>query len=84
MVKEFNYTSANGTKTRKVFVVTENDNYIGGFDLNLLTTRQANTIVNKNVDFIPTATTSTSDLVKHVSTWDKAYRNFTKSKMVNC
>ena len=36
MIKEFTYKSSSGVKSRKVFVIKENDTYIGGIDLNLL------------------------------------------------
>ena len=81
MVKEFNYTTANGTHTRKVFVVNDSANHIGGYDLNLLSSRQASMLVNKNSGFTATDSTSVHDLAKRVGTWDKAYRNFTKSKI---
>ena len=46
MIKEFTYKSSSGTKSRKVFVIKENDIYIGGIDLNLLSEEDALTIQN--------------------------------------
>ena len=54
MIKEFTYTSSNGTKSRKVFVIKENDVYIGGLDLNLLSEEDASTISNIYKDVVPT------------------------------
>ena len=51
MVREFVYTSSNGTKSRKVFVIKENDSYIGGIDLNLLSEEDADTITKLYKDF---------------------------------
>lgn len=45
MIKEFTYKSSSGVKSRKVFVIKENDTYIGGIDLNLLS-EEALTIQN--------------------------------------
>jgi hypothetical protein len=81
MVKDFNYTSANGTHDRHVFVVNETATHISGYDLNLLNARSANSIVKNNASFVPTDSTSISDLPKHTASWDKAYRCFSKTKI---
>lgn len=82
MVKEFDYTTSNGTKSRKVFVVTDKADYIGGYDLNMLSPRSASMLLKANSGFTATANTKSTDLPKHCASWDKAYRNFSKSKIV--
>lgn len=82
MVKEFVYTSSNGTKPRKVFVIKENSNYIGGIDLNLLSDEDSKFIIEKYKDVIPT-----SDFKEKITldgfnpSWNKAYRQFSKNKI---
>ena len=82
MVKEFSYTSSNGTKNRRVFVIKENSYYIGGIDLNLLSSEDADTISKMYKDVVPT-----NDFKSKISLdgfnpeWNKAYRQFSKSKI---
>ena len=82
MVKEFVYTSSNGTKSRKVFVIKENSNYIGGIDLNLLSDEDSKLITEKYKDVIPS-----SDFKEKIEldgfnpNWNKAYRQFSKNKI---
>lgn len=82
MIKEFTYKSSSGVKSRKVFVIKENDTYIGGIDLNLLSAEDALTIQNIYKDVIPTNDfTSKVHLEDFNPSWLKAYRQFTKSKI---
>ena len=82
MIREFVYTSSNGTKPRKVFVIKENDRYIGGIDLNLLSADDADTIAKLYKDVVPT-----NDFKAKITldgfdpTWNRAYRQFSKSKI---
>lgn len=82
MIKEFTYTSSNGTKPRRVFVIKENDVYIGGIDLNLLSPEDAVKVENLYKDVVPT-----NDFKAKITldgfdpTWTKAYRQFSKSKI---
>ena len=82
MVREFVYTSSNGTKARKVFVIKENDSYIGGIDLNLLSEEDALAIQNIYKDVVPTNDFKSKVYLEGFnSDWLKAYRQFTKSKI---
>lgn len=82
MIKEFTYTSSNGTKSRKVFVIKENDVYIGGLDLNLLSEEDASTISNIYKDVIPTSDFKSKVALEGFNPdWMKAYRQFSKSKI---
>lgn len=82
MIKEFAYTSSKGTKDRKVFVMKENDAYIGGLDLNLLSDEDASTISNIYKDVIPTNDFKSKVVLDGFNPdWMKAYRQFTKSKI---
>lgn len=82
MVKEFTYTSNNGTKDRKVFVMKENAHYIEGIDLNLLSTDDADFIVNTYKDFTPLVdSTDKVSLEGFNPAWVKAYRQFSKAKI---
>lgn len=82
MIKEFTYTSSNGTKSRKVFVIKENDVYIGGLDLNLLSKEDASTISNIYKDVVPTSDFKSKIVIEGFNPdWMKAYRQFTKSKI---
>lgn len=82
MIKEFVYTSSNGTKSRKVFVIKENANYIGGIDLNLLSDEDSKFITEKYKDIVPS-----SDFKEKIEldgfnpNWNKAYRQFSKNKI---
>ena len=80
MVKEFNYTSSKGTKLRKVFVIRENDIYLEGIDLTLLDEDSANKIVTIYKDFIPVKDKRIVKLENFNNDWNKAYRQFIKSK----
>lgn len=82
MIKEFMYTSSNGTKPRKVFVIKENDAYIGGIDLNLLSEEDASTISNIYKDVAPISDFKSKVILDGFDqAWLKAYRQFTKSKI---
>ena len=82
MVKEFIYTSSNGTKQRKVFVIRETDKYLEGRDLNLLSEDDANFITSTYKDFVPfTNKDQKISLEGFNPSWNKAYRNFVKSKI---
>jgi coproporphyrinogen III oxidase-like Fe-S oxidoreductase len=84
MVREFVYTSSNGTKSRKVFVIKENNNYIGGIDLNLLSSEDADTIMKLYKDVVPTSDFKTKITLEGFNPdWVKAYRQYSKSKIVN-
>ena len=82
MVKEFIYTSSNGTKSRKVFVIKENDTYIGGIDLNLLSEDEANAIQDMYKDVIPSSDFKSKIMLEGFDpSWLKAYRQFFKSRI---
>ena len=82
MIKEFSYTSSNGTKDRKVFVIKENATYIGGLDLNLLSPEDADTITKRYKDVVPTSDFKAKILLEDYDpAWNKAYRQFSKSKI---
>jgi hypothetical protein len=84
MVREFVYTSSNGTKSRKVFVIKENDAYIGGIDLNILSPEDADTITKLYKDVVPTSDFKTKITLEGFNPdWVKAYRQYSKSKIVN-
>lgn len=82
MIREFTYTSSNGTKDRKVFVIKENAAYIGGIDLNLLPQDEADTISKMYKDVVPTSDfKSKIELEGFNPAWNKAYRQFSKNKI---
>lgn len=82
MIKEFSYTSQNGTKDRKVFVIKENDKYIGGIDLNLLTADDASQIMKLYKDIVPTNDFSSKITLENFNpAWNKAYRQFSKHRI---
>jgi len=82
MVKEFTYTSSKGTKDRKVFVMKENDHYLEGLDLNLLSPDDADFIVNTYKDFKPATGYDEKVLLENYNpAWNKAYRQFAKCKI---
>ena len=84
MIKEFNYVSHNETKQRKVFVIKENANYIGGLDLNLLSKDDAEFISDKYKDIVPTSDFSSKIVLDDYNPiWNKAYRQFKKSNIVS-
>ena len=79
MIKEFTYKSSSGTKSRKVFVIKENDIYIGGIDLNLLSEEDADTITKFYKDFVPTSDFKSKVVLEGFNqSWMKAYRQFIK------
>lgn len=83
MIKEFTYTSSNGTKERRVFVIKENDKYIGGIDLNLLSKEDADHIATVYKDITPVSDfKSKIELENFNPAWNKAYRQFFKNKIV--
>ena len=83
MIREFVYTSSNGTKPRKVFVIKENDTYIGGIDLNLLSSDDADTIMKLYKDVVPTSDFKTKISLEGFNPiWAKAYRQYSKNKIV--
>ena len=82
MVKEFAYISHNETKNRKVFVIKENNNYIAGIDLNLLSKEDSDFITNNYKDVVPTNDfKSKIELENFNPAWNKAYRQFSKNKI---
>lgn len=82
MVKEFTYISHNETKNRKVFVIKENDHYIAGIDLNLISKEDADFIVNHYKDVVPINDfKSKVELENFNPAWNKAYRQFSKNKI---
>jgi len=82
MIKEFTYTSHNETKNRKVFVIKENDHYIAGIDLNLLSKEDSDFIMNNYKDVVPTNDfKSKIELENFNPAWNKAYRQFSKNKI---
>lgn len=84
MIKEFIYTSSNGIKERKVLVIKENDQYIGGLDLNLLSKDEVDTILNLYKDLKPTNDfKSKIQLDGFNQSWNRAYRQFLKYKINN-
>ena len=84
MIKEFNYVSHNETKQRRVFVIKENANYIGGLDLNLLSKEDAEFISDKYKDVVPTNDFSNKIVLDDYNPiWNKAYKQFKKSNIVS-
>lgn len=82
MIKEFIYTSSKGTRDRKVFVIKETDNYIEGIDLSLLSEEDENFIKKTYKDFKPlTSKSEKVELEGFNPLWNKAYRQFSKSKI---
>ena len=65
-----------------MFVIKENDAYIGGIDLNLLSPEDALKVENIYKDVVPT-----NDFKAKITLdgfdpmWAKAYRQFSKSKI---
>lgn len=84
MVKEFSYTSNNGTRNRKVFVLRETEHSIEGLDLDLLDDSSVNTILSIYKDFVPVTDRLTKvNLENYDSSWNRAYRHYSKSKINN-
>ena len=84
MIKEFNYVSHNETKQRRVFVIKENANYIGGLDLNLLSKEDTEIIADRYKDVVPTNDFSSKIVLDDYNPiWNKAYRQFKKSNIVS-
>ena len=84
MIREFIYTTSNGTKPRKVFVIKENDAYIGGIDLNLLPADEAEVITKLYKDVVPTSDFKTKITLEGFNPdWVRAYRQYSKSKIIN-
>lgn len=82
MIKEFSYTSANGTKSRKVFVIKENEHYIAGIDLNLLPDDDAKTIADMYKNVMPTSDFKSKITLENFNpNWNKAYRQFSKNRI---
>lgn len=83
MIKEFSYTSSNGTKNRKVFVIRENTNYIEGIDLNLLDEDSVKAITTQYKDFVPVngGRETKVALEGFDPAWNKAFRQFSRSKI---
>lgn len=82
MIKEFIYTSSKGTNQRRVLVVKENDHYIGGFDLNLLSKDDGDTMVKLYKDVVPVSDfKSKLSLENFNQEWAKSYRLFVKNKI---
>lgn len=82
MIKEFTYTSTNGTKFRKVFVIKENEHYIAGIDLNLLSAEDAKVITDNYKDVVPTNDFKSKITLENFNPdWNKAYRQFSKSRI---
>ena len=79
MVREFVYTSSNGTKSRKIFVIKENDSNIGGIDINNISEEDADTITKLYKDFVPTSDFKSKVVLEGFNQfWMKAYRQFIK------
>lgn len=82
MVIEFSYTSSTGTKTRKVFLIRDTEKYIEGLDLTLLDDTSVKTITEKYKDFKPMIDKSSKVVLDGFKPeWNKAYRQFLKSKI---
>ena len=82
MIREFSYTSSSGTKNRKVFVIRETEKYIEGLDLTLLDEDSVKTITNKYKDIVPSNNKETKVVLEDFNPdWNKAYRQFSKSKI---
>lgn len=82
MIREFSYTSSSGTKDRKVFVIRETEKYIEGLDLTLLEEDSVKTITNKYKDIVPSNSKETKVVLEDFNPdWNKAYRQFSKSKI---
>lgn len=84
MIKEFMYTSNSGTRNRKIFVIKENDSYIEGLDLSMLSNEDVTFITNTYKDFKPLQNRSDKIVLEGFNpSWNKAYRQFSKSKILN-
>lgn len=82
MIKEFTYTSSSGTKARKVLVLKENANYIGGIDLSLLSAEDADTVSKQYKDVVPVSDFKAKITLEDFNpVWNKAYRQFSKAKI---
>ncbi len=79
MIKEFTYTSSNGTKQRKVLVVKETDCFIEGLDLSVLNSDVVEYITKTFKDYKPTA--ESVKIEGWDPAWNRAWRKFSKSKM---
>ena len=83
MIREFNYTSHNLDRDRKIFVTREDDNYISGIDLEIVGNDAANTICKRYKKFVPTSepTNELALIKKFDKEWMKGYRKFSKAKV---
>lgn len=80
MIKEFDYTSPKGIRHRKVFVIKENENYIAGLDLTLLSQEDCDTIMSMYKDVKPISDFKSKITLENFNPdWNRAYRQFTKS-----
>lgn len=86
MVKEFNYTSHNIDRDRKIFVTREDDNYISGIDLEAVGTVAANAICKRYNKFVPTSDPANelAFIKKLNKEWMRGYRKFSKDKINGC
>lgn len=84
MIKEFTYTSASGTKERKVLVLKENTHFIEGLDLNLLSAEDADFVAKTYKNIVPVTDYNTKVKLDGFNpAWNKAYRQFSKIKIKN-
>lgn len=82
MIREFSYTSSKGTSLRKVFVIRETSTHVEGIDLSLLSDEDSKVISEKYKDFVPVSDKSVKvELEDFNPSWNKAYRQFVKSKI---
>ena len=83
MIIEFLYTSKAGTLPRRVFVLKDTESYIEGLDMSLLSEGDISYISNTYKYVIPTSSTEKITLEGFKPEWNKAYRRYNKSKIVN-
>lgn len=83
MIREFNYTSYDVDRDRKIFVTREDDNYISGIDLEIVGVEAANIICKQHNKFIPTSdpTNELALIQKFDKEWMKGYRKFSKARI---
>lgn len=81
MIKEFTYESSRGLARRKLLVIKQDDKYIEGLDLTLLSPEDAKIVEEMYKDFVPVDRGTKINLENYNPAWNKAYRNFVKSRI---
>lgn len=84
MIRKFVYASSSGTRERCVFVIKENDKYIGGLDLSVLSEEDCKRIDELYKDLVPMTDFNKKFMLEGFNPdWIKAYRQYSKSKIIN-